>query len=293
MPEHVSLCPLCGHTDSALFDIRLFRGTEVRNRLCHRCGFVFQSPRMTPEELNHFYAHEYRVVYQGDAGPTGKDLMVQTHRAAHAAGLVAETKTHIRRHLDIGSSAGLLLQAFKTRFNCDITGIEPGEQYRQYAEKQGITTFASLEALEQAGAEKFDLVSMMHVLEHLPEPVRSLAEIRENFLEPDGLLLVEVPNLFGHDSFETAHMSAFSPHTLHETLKQAGYTISGMKAHGVPRSQILPLYLTVLATPVNRLPTGSVIPENFVPLKRRAAMLKRRALQRLRPNAAWLPMPKE
>ena len=293
MPESVSHCPLCGHTESDLLDTRPFRGAEVRNRVCRHCGFVFQSPRMTPDELNRFYAHEYRVVYQGDAGPTGKDLFVQTRRAEHAAGLVAASTPAVRRHLDIGSSAGLLLQAFQARFNCEITGVEPGEQYRIYAEKQGIRTHASLEALAREGVDTFDVVSMMHVLEHLPDPTGSLVEIRENFLDPDGLLLIEVPNLYGHDSFETAHMSAFSPHTLRAVLEKAGFVIVQLVKHGIPRSKILPLYLTVLARPAAQPAPGPVRPERLVALKRRTAMLVRRMLQRLRPGAAWLPMPKE
>ena len=77
MPENITHCPLCKHENSQLFDQRQFRGQPVQNRLCANCGLVFQSPRMTAAELDEFYAHEYRQVYQGEEGPTEKDLFVQ------------------------------------------------------------------------------------------------------------------------------------------------------------------------------------------------------------------------
>ncbi len=261
--------------------------------VCNHCGLVFQSPRMTAAELDRFYEREYRLMYHGDEGPTGKDLFVQTGRAEHALDFLAKHVTEIHSHLDIGSSAGVLLQKFKSHFNCRITGVEPGEQYRNYSKQQGLSVFASLEDLEKANAGPADLVSMMHVLEHLPDPVKALADLREKHLAAGGWLLVEVPNLFSHDSFETAHMTSFSRHTLVQVLHQAGFEIQHMKAHGAPRSAILPLYLTLLARPNGNQEPGPVRPESFVEIKRRAGMTYRRILQRIMPDSAWRALPGE
>jgi 2-polyprenyl-3-methyl-5-hydroxy-6-metoxy-1,4-benzoquinol methylase len=40
--------------------------------------------------------------------------------------------------------------------------------------------------MEASGSERFDLISLIHVLEHLPDPVSSLAQLRERWLTPDG-----------------------------------------------------------------------------------------------------------
>jgi hypothetical protein len=83
MPFEIQNCPLCSSIQSIHFDTREFRGYQVTNKLCSNCGLVYQSPRMTDEELATFYEHEYRQVYQGSEGPLQTDLVVQGQRAEY------------------------------------------------------------------------------------------------------------------------------------------------------------------------------------------------------------------
>ncbi len=289
MPETVERCPLCGSEHSSLFDHRLFRRQPVSNLLCAGCGLVYQSPRMTADELETFYAREYRQVYQGVEGPTAKDLAVQGGRADALLAFLAEHRVAAARYLDIGASAGVMLQRFAVQFGCQAVGVEPGKAYRRYAQARELTLYADLDALRAAGEPPFDLVSMAHVLEHLPDPVGYLKSLRAYPLSPEGWLLLEVPNLYCHDSFEVAHLTSFSAHTLRETLAQAGYQVVALKAHGRPRSALLPLYLTALARPAESADARRVRPERGVALKRRAGMFRRRVIQRLLPHRAWSP----
>lgn len=289
MPETVHTCPLCGASESRPFDERTFRGQKVVNRLCCGCGLVYQSPRMTAAELDDFYARAYRQVYQGSEGPTARDLAAQSGRAESLLRFLLAAGVVPKRHLDIGASAGVLLRRFGEAFGCQSVGIEPGEAYRAYAREQGLTIYADLGGLRAAGEAPFDLVSMAHVLEHLPDPVGYLAALRNDVLAPAGMLLIEVPNLYAHNCFEVAHLVSFSPHTLVETLVQAGYEVITLKRHGQPRSDVLPLYLTALARPSEAEPSA-VRPERGVARKRRWGMLRRRALERLFPHRAWKPL---
>ncbi len=108
MPETVKNCPLCHNEISDDFDTRQFRGNTVHNRVCVHCGLVFQSPRMNTKELDAFYASEYRQIYQGDEGPNPKDLLTQEKRASALLEYVTGTIPDVKRHLDIGCSAGTL-----------------------------------------------------------------------------------------------------------------------------------------------------------------------------------------
>ncbi len=291
-------CPLCNASQSALFDQREFRGSLVSNRLCTQCGLVFQSPRKSDQELADFYVQEYRQLYQGSQGPNPKDLSVQTGRARSLLSFSQGFISGLQRHLDIGCSAGLLLQHFETAYGCQPVGIEPGEAYRVYAQEQGLQVYATIEELAaKEGISKplpFDLVSLAHVCEHLPDPVGYLSTLRASFLSPDGWLLVEVPNLYGHDCFEVAHLVSFSPHTLKQTLQKAGFQVQASLVHGRPRSASIPLYLTMLAKPIKENDqAGSpyrVEPESGVRRKRRLAMLRRKLVTRLAPRKAWLPI---
>lgn len=298
MPEKVSSCPLCKSEQNTLFDRRLFRGLSVSNRICQTCGLVFQSPRMTDIERAAFYAAEYRQLYQGWEEPDAKDLAVQGKRAesllafCQACGLPG-----VRRYLDIGSSAGLLLQTFQQAYGCQVVGVEPGEAYREFTRQNGLDVVPSLEELKPAewahmvSLARFDLISLAHVLEHLPDPIGYLSDLREAFLEQDGWLLVEVPNLYAHDSFEVAHLVSFSAHTLRQTLSKAGFEIVALEVHGRPRSRLLPLYLTALACPAKTTAALQVEPEGGVRFKRWWGMTRRWVLSRFFPRLAWMPFP--
>jgi SAM-dependent methyltransferase len=286
--EAVNACPLCGNDSSELFDQREFRGHHVTNRLCLTCGLVFQSPRMTGDESAAFYAQEYRLLNEGSTEPTTRNLADQRGRADSLFEFSKPALGAIGNHLDIGCSIGLLLQRFQDVYHCQSSGIEPGETHRDHARKAGLTVYASMDELKQSETSRFDLISMAHVLEHLPDPTRYLVDLRERLLEPAGWLLLEVPNLYAHDSFEPAHLVAYSAHTLRQTVEKAGFEIIQLEEHGRPRSAWLPLYITLLARP--RSSSHQVFHsrrERGVPFKRWAGIFRRRVLERLFSRWIW------
>ena len=289
MSETVLYCPLCKSEHSRLFDSRSFHGKAVVNRICQNCGLVFQSPRMTETESAAFYAEEYRLLNEGSIDPTARNMAAQRARAESLLAFTEPFVEKVSRHLDVGCSMGILLQRFAEKFHCQPVGIEPGEAHRTRACNAGLKVHASMEELENAGAGHFDMISMSHVLEHLSDPVGYLTHLREALLNPDGWLLLEVPNLYAHDSFEVAHLVSYSAHTLLQTLEKAGFEVIKLKQHGRPRSAVLPLYITLLARPRTAFSQSlDVRAEKQVPLKRRIGMLRRRILEKLMPSRAWL-----
>jgi len=234
-----------------------------------------------------FYAAEYRLLYQGQEGPNPKDLAVQTARAKVALDYVHKQVTSISRILDIGCSTGILLQQFKTHYQAQAFGVEPGKVYRQYAQSLGLEVYSSLEEAQIAGGARFNLVSMMHVLEHLPNPLEYLQNLREKYLDSSGWLLLEVPNLYAHDCFEVAHLISFSAHTLAQVVTKAGYRVVQLRAHGQPRSQLIPLYLTLLSRPDSN-PSLSLKPDHLVRTKRQVGFIHRWFVERLFPERAWI-----
>jgi len=290
MPETVMNCLLCNGAMNKPFDSRTFAGKVVENQICRSCGFVFQSPRMTSQEAETFYASEYRNLYQGSSGPNPKDLRMQQLRADSLAEYAGRQIKQVSRHLDIGCSAGSLMQSISHTFQCETVGIEPGEAYRQYARESGLKIYASLQEIQAADEEKFDLVTMSHVLEHLPDPRTYLEHLKDEILASDGCLLVEVPNLYAHDSFEIAHLSSFSIHTLCQLVRKAGYEMIAYHKHGYPRSKVIPYFLTALFCPSTLSSQNKVKPERFVSIKRILGLFRRRVISRLFPALAWKPL---
>jgi 2-polyprenyl-3-methyl-5-hydroxy-6-metoxy-1,4-benzoquinol methylase len=290
MPEQVKFCPLCGMEKFSVFDQRNFRSFQVTNVLCSQCGLVFQTPRMSESELDTFYQDQYRVAYQGQEGPSDRDLKVQKARAEYLVDLLQRMEIkQVQNYLDIGSSAGSLIERVQQVFGFDTVGVEPGEAYRHYAESRGIRVYKALSLIEEAEIQRFDLVSLIHVLEHLPDPIDYLKALRIKFLTRNAKLLVEVPNLYAHNCFEVAHLTSFSSNRLVEVLNKAGFKCLFIERHGNPRSKLIPLYITVFAEPIiEDSRENKIESEKLVRLKRRTGLLHRRIVERLFPSYAWI-----
>ena len=287
----VERCPLCGGTTFEPLERQQDAGRELEYVLCPGCGLVLQSPRMSDEELTAFYSAGYRLAVQGTETATEKDLRIQAGRARHLVEFCRGVVPAVGWHLDIGSSGGALVRAISRTYGSAGVGVEPGAGYRDLARQRGTETVASLEELGMARRGGFDLVSVIHVLEHIPDPVGYLRGLRETWMAPDGRLLVEVPHLFGHRGTELSHLTVFGPRTLRQTLSLAGFRVEKLRTHGVPRSPVLRLYLTAMAR-VNKEP---VRPLRFTSrgtrLRRRLGIRLYDTLTKRLPNWTWKEWP--
>jgi hypothetical protein len=102
MSKIVQFCPLCGSDRNTFFERWKFRGRDVVNRICQNCGLVFQSPCMDEDETAAFYATEYRLLNEGSADPTARNISVQQARAESLAGFARPVINDLASHLDIG-----------------------------------------------------------------------------------------------------------------------------------------------------------------------------------------------
>ncbi len=288
-------CYLCGSDSKRVFNRVDSFGFPLIYYQCDQCGLVYQLLEESQAADPEFYSETYRKIYQDHVEPTAKDIYVQEKRAPFLIQWIKNYLPHPpKRVLDIGASTGILLEAFRNAFQCEVVGVEPGDAYRAYAEGKGIRMAPALDDLIGEHPGQFDLVSMIHVIEHLPDPVGTLKLIRENLLTSNGLILVEAPNFYAHDSYELAHLTCFTPHTLVEVLRQAGFRVQSLRRHGSPRSTLLNLYVTAVAQPAGDSPLLPPIrPDRLVPQRRQVGLLYRRFVQRLFPHKAWLPLPGE
>jgi SAM-dependent methyltransferase len=160
------------------------------------------------------------------------------------------------RLLDVGCGNGAFLRAFSRAFpSWSLAGVELDYKYREAVE--GI---AGVEALYVGPPAQvpglFDFISLIHALEHIPDPRAYLAELGSK-LVPDGLLLVQIPN-FRHNPFDLLvadHASHFSPATVREVVQTAGFEVIAAATDWVPKEQTI---LARRATPFSS--TGPITP---------------------------------
>jgi SAM-dependent methyltransferase len=165
----------------------------------------------------------------------------------------------MRSLLDVGCGDGAFLAEAR---DCgwQVVGLEPDHRAAAVARQRGLEVrVGGLECLQaQTGA--FDVITLSHVIEHLPRPVQALRDCRR-LLKPGGQLWLETPNVdsLGHQVFgenwrgleAPRHFVLFSPRALERALAAAGF--------GPPRSMPAPsprrwIFERSLAISQGRLP---------------------------------------
>lgn len=102
---------------------------------------------------------------------------------------------------DIGFGFAQALLYFRQKGMC-VSGLEPSPEAVEYASQKGLKVFHSgIEDFSCVGSERFDVVTLFNVLEHLREPAETLMKIKKQLLKPNGLLVIDVPNEF--NDFQT------------------------------------------------------------------------------------------
>jgi len=157
--------------------------------------------------------------------------------------------------LDYGGGRGVLAQALVDRGCKSLTVFEPFGQNPGLPES--VSWVNDLALIQQ---QKYDLILMVEVLEHLLDPVDELKKIRE-LLSPGGKLVITTPNARGWrariDGFKwrevqnPTHINLFSSRSLQAVLREAGYMFTkrvqrpvtyrakGLKAVALTITQIL------------------------------------------------------
>lgn len=97
--------------------------------------------------------------------------------------------------LDIGAGTGDFLQEAKNK-NWNCTGIEPNEKAKSIAINKGVPFATDLASLEN---QSFDVITMWHVLEHVPDLEKQISELKR-LLKPTGTIIIAVPNYKSYDA---------------------------------------------------------------------------------------------
>lgn len=97
--------------------------------------------------------------------------------------------------LDIGSGTGDFLAEAKKQ-SWKTVGMEPSNKAKSIAKQKGVCLVESYEELED---HYFDVITMWHVLEHVPDLDFQINELKR-LLKPDGTIIIAVPNFKSFDA---------------------------------------------------------------------------------------------
>ena len=189
-------CPISGTSDAYEVGSRDRHGQPLRNIISADSGLIYVDP-VPFENTEEFYKTEYRKSYKGVHQPKPKHVYRAGNVALQRFSRLSKLLSHGARCLDAGSSSGEFVYLLRKR-GFDAHGVEANLPYAEYSQKElGISVCISPFSEYQTD-ERFDLITMFHVLEHLENPVCDLSSLA-GFLKPDGKLVIEVPNILYPD----------------------------------------------------------------------------------------------
>lgn len=100
--------------------------------------------------------------------------------------------------LDVGCGTGDFLKIAQQN-NWNVKGIEPNEKARKLANIKTNQSVFGNEQLLKFEPNSFDIITLWHVLEHLPKPEEHIS-IFKKLMRPDGVLIIAVPNFKSFDA---------------------------------------------------------------------------------------------
>lgn len=225
----MNTCYLCGGNSLTQ------RPGKVRDRddldvlECRSCGLVFLS------SFDHiqkgFYENSQMHVKDDSITNWVNQSDVDDERRYNAFKSLLTNQTV----LDFGCGAGGFLSRAQ-KIATVAVGLEPEARLQDYFRKEQLTVFTELTEINQS----FDVITLFHVLEHIPDPINILKQLKEKLCKA-GQIIIEVPNandalltLYSSDAFSrftywSCHLFLFSVNTLSLLAKKAGLHINFIK----------------------------------------------------------------
>lgn len=197
----VKNCEICGNSNFKLFiksrDYSVSK-EDFNIQECKNCRFLFTSPRPEEKNLNKYYVSDHYISHTDG----NKSLFEKTYQIVKKISINKKFRfisSYIKKGsiLDIGCGTGNLLYKFKSS-GWQTKGVEPSKIARQKAIKNynlDINDSSNLSNIK----EKFDIITMWHVLEHMP----NLNDVLKNFnrlLNDNGKIIIAVPNPESYDA---------------------------------------------------------------------------------------------
>ena len=160
-----------------------------------------------PKNIEDYYKSEAYISHS-DSKKTFFDKsyqVVKNHTLKQKLLLLNSFKLSSKSVLDFGAGTGDFLKICKNN-NWQVLGIEPSLGARENAIKKGIHL---KENLLDIANQKFDVITLWHVLEHV-ENLKSTIKVLKNLLQPEGRIVVAVPNYKSYDAaFYKEHWAAY------------------------------------------------------------------------------------
>lgn len=212
-------------------------------RVCSNCGVVYQYPQITKEVVENFYRSNYRpssvinleenkkISFPLHFEQTGISFQRFYNFYKIVTELLVQKKIkkidNNSTFLDFGAYQGSFLYACKEEWNSKTIATDFNIEGLKFAKNYlGINkTYESKNIYNDIYDEDIDICTVIHVLEHLHEPVKFLDHVKKNILKNKGFIYIEVPSAESSTYDDPTHLFMFTKQSLAYLMNLAGYNV--------------------------------------------------------------------
>ena len=230
-PQTRHICPLCNSGEI----INKFVKANINYCECKSCFFVFSKPIVNvnfQEDINDFEEVYLQYFDTNETDDKNFKLMLEW--------ISQEIDLKGKKVLDIGCGGGKFVNYLLSK-NVDSCGLEPSKPlFEKYLKSSNKFYNAAIEDFSKTSEVKYDVVTVLDVLEHVEYPSAFMDHITK-LQAPNGYLIIEIPLLGSFLSsvsgknwhfFNKYHLSYFTKSRLTKLLNEKGYEFVRSKYRG-------------------------------------------------------------
>ena len=209
--------------------------------VCQGCGFVYHDPQLDQSDITVLYSRYRDDSFRNESPNEYFDRITSLPKGESEnyaksewlCGAIPDFMKKGGRLLDIGCGGGTFLRTFlENNPAWTACGVESTPLFAELARRR--LNLPVMKCSYQSGLfpkQRFELISINQVLEHVLDPVAFLQDMR-NDLAGEGYVYLEVPDILDlshlppeHDRFSMPHLWVFSESSLTNVCRRAGYEI--------------------------------------------------------------------
>lgn len=169
-------------------------------------GFLETTPQPTSDKLPGYYQSEDYISHTDSKRNAFEKVyhLVRSISLKKKLKLINSFSSETKQLLDVGCGTGDFLQTAQQN-GWLVSGIEPNKEARGIANSKTNKSVFNTEQLQKFELKQFDVITLWHVLEHLPS-LEDHIKTFKGLLKDNGTLLIAVPN---YKSFDAKHYKEF------------------------------------------------------------------------------------
>ena len=205
---------------------------------CNQCGFRLTNPRPDDQSISSYYKSEQYISHNDQSNGLVNTAyrLVRNYTLKAKLALINRLSGKLGHILDVGCGTGAFLESCQ-QGGWAVTGMEPDPDARAVAEKK-LNALIEPNLKGILSNQQFDIITLWHVLEHIPDLNETIQRLHE-LLADKGTLLIAVPNSDSYDARQfrefwaaydvPRHLHHFTPTTIELLFKKHNFKLVDKK----------------------------------------------------------------